>query len=135
MGVQGGIVEFVLPGTHLTVTAGAAITGGTMVKLSANRTCIITSGVADAGVIGVALFTVASGDANLTVATDGVWPLTASGSIAFGDDLVSAAAGAVSALAAAATATAADINNARRVFGAALESISNAATGRCKLRR
>jgi dihydroorotase len=45
------------------------------------------------------------------------------------------AGGDVAALAVAAGATAADINNARRVCGFALEAISNAATGRCKLMR
>lgn len=135
MTTQGGIVEYAAPGDHITVTAGATIVGGQMVKLSANRTVIPTAATAEARVLGVALYNAASGDTNVTVATDGVWPLTASGAIAAGDDLVGAAAGAVAALAAAAGAVAADINNARNVVGMALEAITNTNTGRCKLMR
>jgi predicted RecA/RadA family phage recombinase len=121
---QGGIVEYVNPGDHLTMTAGAAITGGMMVKLTGNRTVIATAGAAETTVIGLALFTAASGDTFLTVATDGVWPLTASGAIAAGDNLTGAAAGAVV------------TNNAATavsLVGKALEAIAGAAQGRCKL--
>lgn len=135
MTYAGGIVEYVSEAERLTVTAGAAVTGGNVVKLSANRTVIITAATAEAKVLGAALYTVASGDANLTVATDGVWPLVASGAISAGDDVTGAAAGQVITLAPAAAATLADINNARNVIGMALEAISNAAPGRIKLRR
>lgn len=132
---QGGVVEYAAPGDHLTMTAGAAITGGQLVKMSANRTVIPTAGTADGKVLGVALFNAANADAFLTVATDGVWPLTASGAITYGDDIVSAAAGAASTLAVAGGATAADINNARNIVGMAVESINNLAQGRIKIRK
>lgn len=134
MTTQGGIVEFVLPGNNATMTAGATITGGQVVKLSANRTVIPSAATADTKVVGVALYNGATGDA-ITVATDGVWPLTASGAIAAGDDVTAAAAGAVITLAATATATAADINNARNIIGMAWEAITGAATGRVKVMR
>lgn len=124
MSISGGIVEYASPGDHLTFTAGGTITGGQMVKLSANRTVIATAGAAETSVIGVALYNAANGDTNLTVATDGVWPLTASGAIAAGDNLTGAAAGAVV------------TNNAATavsMVGKALEAISSTATGRCKL--
>jgi predicted RecA/RadA family phage recombinase len=81
---QGGIAEYVNPGAHMTVTAGGPITGGQVVKLSASRTVVITAADADPA-IGVALFTAANGDTNLTIATDGVWPLTAAATITYGD--------------------------------------------------
>lgn len=133
-GTTGGIVEFVRPGEHSTFTAGGAITGGNLVRLTGNRSVIATASALQANIVGVAIYTAASGDANLTVATNGVWPLVAQGAIATGDDLTSGSvAGSVAALAAAATATAADINNARNTVGRAYEAISNTATGRCKL--
>lgn len=134
MTTQGGIVEYASPSAHLTMTAGAAVTGGQLVFLSGNRTVTPTTGNLTT-CIGVALFNAASGDTNLTVATAGVWPLTASGAITFGDLLVSAAAGAASTVAAVTTPTAADVTSTRALVGQALESIANAAQGRCKLQK
>lgn len=131
-GNRGGIVEYVKPAQTQTLTAGGTITGGQIVELSANRTVIATSGTSRK-VAGVALHDAVVGEA-VTVATLGVWPIKATGAIAFGDQLISAAAGTVSTLADAATAVAADINNARSVIAQAQESISNAATGRVRLR-
>jgi predicted RecA/RadA family phage recombinase len=127
--VQGGIVEYVSPGDHLTMSAAATITGGQMVSLSGNRTVIVATATlaVQVATIGVALFNAVSGDTALTVATDGVFPLTASGAIVSGDSLLPAAAGAVSAAGAA--------PDARIIVGQALEAISGAATGRCKLQR
>lgn len=133
-GTTGGIVEYVRPGQHATFTAGAAITGGNLVRLTGNRSVIATASTGQAAVVGVALFTAASGAANLTVAADGVYPVVAQGAILTGDDLISGSvAGSVAALAAASTAVAADINNARNMVGRAYEAISNTATGRAKL--
>lgn len=128
-GTTGGIVEFVKPGVSLTVTAGAAITGGQAVSLSGNRTVIVATATlaVQVAAIGVAIHSAASGDTNLTVATGGVWPMTASGAIAAGDNLASAAAGAVVTLAAA--------PDARTILGQALEAISNGLTGRVKVQR
>jgi hypothetical protein len=134
-GTSGGIVEYVRPGQHSTFTAGAAITGGNLVRLTGNRSVIATASTAQANVAGIALFTAASGDTNLTVAANGVYPVVAQGAIATGDDLVSGSvAGSVAALAAASTAVAADINNARNIVGRAFEAISNTNTGRGKLK-
>lgn len=129
MTIQGGIVEYASPGDNLTVTAGAAITGGQMVSLSANRTVIVGTAVlaVAVAVIGVSLYTAASGDTNLTVATDGVWPVTASGAVAAGDCLTPAAAGALSTLGAAA--------DCRIHVAQALEAAANGVQFRGKLQR
>ena len=83
MPARGGIVEFFSPGDHITVTAGGTITGGQIVAYSANRT-VVTAGAASMLVAGVALHDAVSGE-KLTIATDGVWPLKATGAISFGD--------------------------------------------------
>lgn len=129
MTIQGGIVEYAAPGDHLTMTAGAAIVGGQMVSLSANRTVIVATATlaVQVATIGVALYTAALNDTNLTVATDGVWPLTASGAIAAGDCLIPAAAGAVSAAGA--------TPDARITVAQALEAAINAAQFRGKLQK
>jgi hypothetical protein len=133
-GTTGGIVEYVRPGQHLTASAGAAITGGNLVRWTNNRVVSPTSAALQAACAGVALFTAANGDTNLTVACSGVYPVVAQGAIAAGDDLTSGSvAGSVASLAQAAAAAAADINNARNVVGRAIEAISNTATGRGKL--
>jgi predicted RecA/RadA family phage recombinase len=119
----GGIVEYFSPGDHITCTAGGTITGGQLVELTGNRS-VTVAGAASNAVLGVALHNAVSGE-KVTVATDGVWPLTASGAIATGNRVISAAAGAVSAAGAA--------PDARQVIGFALEAISGAATGRVKL--
>jgi hypothetical protein len=126
--VQGGIVEFVRPGEHVTFTPGGTIVGGQVVKLSANRTVIITAAVTDKAV-GVALYNAASTDGSVTCATDGVYPCTANGAVTFNDDLTPNAAGAVSTLAAGAT-----TDQVRTIMGRAYESITTATTGRVKLR-
>jgi hypothetical protein len=134
-GTTGGIVEFVRPGQHATFTAGAAVVGGNLVRLTGNRSVIPTASTAQTAVVGVALFTAANGDPNLTVAADGVYPLVAQGSIATGDDLTSGSvAGSAAALAAAGAAyVQAEANATRNIVGRAYESISNTATGRAKL--
>jgi predicted RecA/RadA family phage recombinase len=137
---QGGIVEYVKPGTNMTFTAGAAITGGNLVYVSAGMTVLKTAILNEPRAIGVALYNAVSGDA-LTVATKGVWPLVAAGAITFGDCVVPAAAvaGTVSTLIAPAdplvanTAAMAAINAVKGVVGKALESIADTASGRVKL--
>jgi len=132
-GPTGGIVEYVKPGVTATVTAGAAISGGNLVRLTANRTVIPTASTAQAQVMGIAIYDAANGATNAVVATDGVWPATAQGAVASGDDLTSGSvAGSVATLAAAGTATAADINNARNIIGRAWEAITNGSQGRVK---
>jgi hypothetical protein len=67
--------------------------------------------------------------AKVAIARDGVWNLTATGAIAAGDQVIAAANGTVSSLAAAGAATLTDINNARAIVGIALEAISNGQQG------
>jgi predicted RecA/RadA family phage recombinase len=122
-GIQGGINEYFAPGHHLTLTASATITGGQIVAYTGNRT-VGPAGAASMAVAGIALHNAASGE-KVTVATQGVWPATATGAIAAGDTLITAAAGTVAPAGAA--------PDARSVIGRALEAIANGATGRCKI--
>lgn len=87
------ILPLVKPGDNRTFTAGAAITGGQVVYVSGARTVTPTAG-ANAAWIGVALHDAASGD-KVTVGGPAVYQLAASGAIAAGALVVSAAAGAV----------------------------------------
>lgn len=123
MPARGGIVEFFSPGDHITVTAGGTITGGQIVVYSANRT-VVAAGAGAILTAGVAMHDAASGE-SLTIATDGVWPIKATGAISFGDRLITAATGTV--------APAGATPDARTLIGYAMESIANAATGRVKL--
>ncbi len=90
-------VPLFLPGDELTFTAGAAITAGQLVYLSAANTVSPTTTNTSAW-IGVAAQTVASG-ATVSVYTEGVHVLAASGAIAAGAVVVAAAAGAVATIA------------------------------------
>lgn len=135
MAVTGGVGERFPSGKKRTMTASAAVTAGRLVEMSGNRT-VQHAGAASLKVYGVALQDydgVAATGAKVTVARDGVWYLTATGAIAAGDQLIAAANGTVSALAAAGGATAADINNARAVIGIALEAIANGQQGPVEL--
>lgn len=87
------------PAFERTYLAGAAITGGQLVYISAANTVSPTTGAATIG-IGVAEYDAASG-ANVTVQQQvGEHLLVASGSIAAGDQVISAAGGQVATLAA-----------------------------------
>lgn len=121
--VKNGIVEYVKPGEVITCTAGGTISGGNLVQLTGNRTVTVCD--ATHHPLGVALHDAASGDA-VSVATEGVWPVKASGAVAAGDIVVAAAAGA-----AIADNTTPD---AAFVVGIALEAIADTAVGRVKLR-
>lgn len=126
---RGGAVEKFAPGDRITYTveAGQATVGGRLVSITGNRQ-VRPSPAASLAVAGVALYDRAAAEKG-TVAREGVWMLRANGAITAGDQVISAAAGDVSALAAAATAVAADINNARAVIGRALESITTTNSG------
>jgi hypothetical protein len=137
MAKVGGVVEAFPSGApKVTMSAGAAITAGRLVEVTGNRV-VGQAGAASLKVVGVALEGsdgVGAPTADkITVATGGVFLLTATGAIAAGDQLIAAANGTVSTLAAAAAATLTDINNARAVVGKALEAISNGQTGRVLL--
>lgn len=81
------------PGQAVTFTASANVTGGRLVEVTGNRT-VGPAGADAADVVGVAAFDALSGD-TVTVYTraGGVHALTASGAIAAGAKVSSAAAG------------------------------------------
>jgi hypothetical protein len=81
------------PGAAVTYTAGAGITGGQVVYLSAAGTCLLTA-AAHANVLGVATRDVSTGDL-LAVSRGGVQRCIAGATIAVGDPLKSAATGRV----------------------------------------
>ena len=81
------------PADSLTFTAGATITAGQLVYISAANTVSPTS-AATAAWVGVAAHDAASG-ALVAVYTEGVHTLAASGAIAAGATVIPAASGAV----------------------------------------
>jgi predicted RecA/RadA family phage recombinase len=81
------------PGDRFTLTAGANITAGQLLYISAANTASPTTAATGAW-IGVAAFDALSGAA-VTVLTEGVHTIAASGAIAAGAAVVAAAAGAV----------------------------------------
>lgn len=131
---MGAIVEYAKPGDLLTMTvaSGQSVTGGQMVELTGDRT--VRAGQADSVVAcGVAVYDGSAGD-KVAVATDGVWPLVASGSITQGQRLVCAASGAVKAVpSAGGTYAQAEQTIHLRVVGYALEDAADGATFRAKL--
>jgi hypothetical protein len=81
------------PADQLPLTAGATITGGQVVYVSAANTVSPTAG-ANAAWVGIAAHDAASG-APIVVYKEGVHTVAASGAIAAGANVCSAAAGAV----------------------------------------
>lgn len=86
------------PGQEITRNVSADVTGGQVVVVSGNDTVAPSSG-ANAAWIGVARFDAKTGDA-VTVISGGVQELNASGGIAAGARVITAAAGAVADIAA-----------------------------------
>lgn len=113
------------PGEAFTLAASGTITGGNVVAVSGSGTVAAAGANAD-NWVGVAAFDAVSGD-KLTIRTGGVQRLVASGTVTAGDQVVCAASGRVATLAAAAGATAGDINAARRVVGLALTTAADGA--------
>lgn len=112
--------------------ATGAITGGRLVEVTGNMS-VATAPAGSLKVLGVAARDAVSG-ASIPVYTDGIHDLVATGAIAAGDLLVSAAGGTVAVVAAVTTPTAADVTNTRAVIGKALEAIANGASGRVLLK-
>lgn len=83
------------PGKEITRAASASITGGQLVIVSGSGTVAPASAATHLWV-GVAAFDAASGD-NVTVFSEGVQRLTASGAITAGQLVEAAASGAVAA--------------------------------------
>jgi len=84
-----------LPGQTFTRRASAAVTGGQLVAVSGTGT-VAPSTAASASWLGVAAFDVLTGT-DVTVFTEGVQRLTASGAITAGSTVEGAAAGRVAA--------------------------------------
>jgi hypothetical protein len=118
--VTGGITEYIAPDDRRTRTAGGAISGGQVVKLSGNRT-VVVAGVGDLPA-GVAAHDASTGQV-LTLFCDGDLPLKAGAAINAGDYLIVGALGTVT--------PAGATPDARFLVGQAQEAISNGATGRC----
>lgn len=125
--------EYFKPGQHLTYTVGATaitntpvsgVTPITLVELSADRT-VIPAGATSLKCVGGALHDGAIGDTDLTVVSEGVWPVLASGVITAGARVKCGALGTI--VVAGAT------PDASAVVGIALEAIGNGAVGRVKL--
>lgn len=107
------------PGTAVPMTTSAVVTGGTLAAVSGDGT-VGPAAAGSAKVVGVFANDAASG-VRVTVWCRGpVHEVVNSGGVTAGDQLVSAAAGQVATKAAAATAVAADINDARAIIGVAL---------------
>lgn len=132
--ITGGIVEYYAgPTATFAVKTGQTVTGGDLVELTAAME-VQAAGAGSEKVVGVAMHDAdpAGEIKKVTVWLKGaVLPLKANGAITAGDLVESAAAGDVSTVAASGGAyVQGEANNYRQLVGLALESISNAATGK-----
>lgn len=116
-----------------TLQASATITAGQVLAITGAGT-VGPAGANAANWVGVAAFPAVSGD-KVTLYSEGVQLLTANGSIAAGDTVVCAAAGAVSTLAAVTSPTAADVTNTRGIVGIAWTAATNGNTVRVQITR
>lgn len=115
-----------LPGDTITATTSGVVTGKQQLVVSGDGT-VAASSAASAAWVGTALCDAASGALVTMTGRGPVHISTASGAITAGDQLVTATAGKVAALAAATGDAAADINNARSVIGIALTTAADTA--------
>lgn len=127
------IIEYFKPGDHLTCTVGATpVVGGQLVELSASRT-VIPAAADSVKVAGVALYDAAVGE-KVAVASEGMWPVVASGALTAGMRLVAAANGTAKA---APTGGGAYVQGEttfyQRSIGFAVEDIANGVAGRVQL--
>lgn len=86
------------PGEDITMTAGAAITGGELVYVSGSRTVLKTAGAVDDW-LGVARQDTASGE-QVTITSGGVQEVAVAAAVVPGDVVISAASGRVTPIAA-----------------------------------
>jgi predicted RecA/RadA family phage recombinase len=116
--IRGGQVEKYGDGDSWTATVGAAqaATGGLLLEAMTGDRVVRTAQAASVVVVGAAMHDAVAG-AKVTVASEGVWMLTASGSIAAGSRVVAAASGQVS--------QAGATPDARTVVGVALADATN----------
>lgn len=129
--IRGGVVEKYLPGDRYTATvaAGQAATGARLVEGATGDRVCRTAQAGSLVVTGVALHDAAAGE-KVTVATEGVWLLRASGAITAGGRVEAAANGEVRALQ---TVDAAGSKDPAACVGYALAGIANGADGPVKL--
>lgn len=138
--LRGGVVEKFMPGDRVTFTvaAGQASTGGKLQKAAAGSLQCQDATAASLLVVGVALHDAAATEA-VTVATEGVWLLKASGAINAGDRVKAASNGDVSSVAPDVTATPTEstieaaLAAVQGVVGFAMADISGGALGPVKL--
>lgn len=124
-----------MPGSKVSFKSAAAITAGRMVEITAANT-VGMAGANSQKVVGFAMQSCdAAGDIIEVQLLGYVVLCTAAGAVSAGDEVSCGANGTVSTQAAAAGATAADINKARSVIGIALEAIADTATGRVLVSR
>lgn len=126
--IRGGQVEKYGDCDSLTCTVAAAqaATGGRLVSSAAGDRVVQTSAAADVNVLGVAMHDQVAGG-TVTVAMEGAWLLTASGSISAGTLVIAGAAGVAVAAGAA--------PDARTIVGRALADAINGALVPVKLLR
>ncbi len=116
-----------MPGDTITTRASAGVTGGQRVAVSGSGTVATATAATKAKYVGVAAMDAAT-NADFTIYGRGMVHVSiADGAITAGDQITSANAGKVSAIAASAGNAAADINNARAVDGIALTTAADGA--------
>lgn len=116
-------LPLVHPGKSFTATTSADVTAGQALIVSGSGT--VGPGTANSiAYVGVAAFDAVNG-ATVTVYRPSVAWMTSSGAITAGAQVVLAASGAVSALAAVTTPTAADVTNTRAIVGVALTTAAS----------
>lgn len=125
---------------RVSYTCAAAVTAARLVERVAGARLVQHAAAGSLKVVGVAVHDVPAaratiqgpqvGDGHeLTVISGVVIPVDFAAAAAEGDDLIAAANGQVTPLAAAGGATAADINNARAIVGYAFEAVAGAGRG------
>lgn len=138
--LRGGQVEKFADGNRITMTvaAGQAATGGKLVKAATGSLVCQDATAGATSVVGVAMHDAAAGEI-VTVATDGVWLLKASGQINAGDRVKAASNGDVSSIAPDVTSTPTEttieaaLTVLQGVVGYALADITTAELGPIKL--
>jgi hypothetical protein len=117
-----------MPGDTITTKAGSGgVVGGQRVAVSGSGTVATATAATKAKYVGVAAFDAAL-NADVTIYGRGMVHISiADGAITAGDQITSANAGKVAAIAAAAGNTAGDINSARAIDGIALTTAADGA--------
>lgn len=123
------------PGTDITLTASAAVTGGQLVVVSGVSSVAPAAAAAAVNWLGVATTDAAAG-VNVGVTSGGVQELTCTSAVTAGDLVVtSGTAGEIAPLAAVTTPTAGDVSGTRAIVGLALTSAAAGAKARIKMER